>query len=125
MSAAADEFDPLAYKTVQALTYEGLTIGVDITVRFRLEAARAPAPTLFGQEFGVGPPDSPGTFALHYWLFENPAGQFAAFNPAESCPEMPQSGGGSSSLIWIIPVMAAIVLGGSGLGLLRMRRNVA
>lgn len=43
LSSDADEDAGLTGETVEALTYEGLTIGVDVTVRFRLEAARAPA----------------------------------------------------------------------------------
>lgn len=43
------------------------------------------APVIAGIEFDPGP--FPGSHALHAWIYEkNPAGTFADYNPAISCP---------------------------------------
>ncbi len=39
--STSDEYDPLTAGTVETLTCDGLTIGIDLTVRFRLDATRA------------------------------------------------------------------------------------
>jgi hypothetical protein len=52
---------------------------------------REDEPTMFGQAFGAPmdghAPGMPKHYDLHVWLFEdNPAGMFAPFNPALTCP---------------------------------------
>jgi hypothetical protein len=69
------------------------------------------APTLFGQMFAAGPPDIPGSFALHVWFFDNPNGQFADFNPNISCPAalLPETGG-ATPIAGLIGLLAGMVL---------------
>ncbi len=85
------------------------------------------APTLFGQTFEPGPPDIPGSFALHMWFIDNANGQFADFNPAISCPVptlLPETGGGPSVLPIVLGALGALLLLGS-FGAFRLRGRAA
>ena len=67
--------------------------------------------------------------ALHLWMVDNPAGQFADFNANVSCPaELPSTGGpppapGSDANWWLVALGAALAAGGLGLVTWRLRRQ--
>ncbi len=91
----------------------------EVTAIEYLVLADAP-PTIFGQTFVPGPPDIPGSFALHLWFFDNPSGQFADFNPNISCPvptliSLPQAGGASATPAAIGLVVGLMLLAGGAL----------
>jgi hypothetical protein len=53
----------------------------------RVHGPNAAYPTMFGQTFVRGTHGIPPHYELHVWLWaENPAGLFALWNPALSCP---------------------------------------
>ena len=84
------------------------------------------APTLFGQMFAVGPPDVPGSFALHVWFLDNPNGQFAAFNPNISCPAalLPATGG-ATPIPGLIGLLAGMVLLAASIAVVGVRMRTA
>lgn len=73
--------DPLTPEVLMYIpTDEGLKL-----VAVEYLSVGPPAPVLFGETFGPGPP--PISFALHVWLWQgNPDGIFADLNPNVSCP---------------------------------------
>ncbi len=84
------------------------------------------APTLFGQTFVAGPPDIPGSFALHVWFFDNPSGQFADFNPNITCPAalLPETGG-ATPISALIGVLAGLALLAASMAAVRIRMRTA
>ena len=83
-------------------------------------------PTLFGQTFVVGPPDIPGSFALHVWFFDSPNGQFADFNPNISCPAalLPATGG-ATPIAALIGLLAGLALLAASMVVVGVRMRTA
>ena len=79
-------FDPLA---PEALVYFPEDYGFRlVAVEYIVINAGQPAPTFESQAFDVGGTPVPVShWSLHLWLYENnPAGEFAPFNPDVVCP---------------------------------------
>lgn len=79
---------PIEVSRPQAIMFdaEGKALGVEYEV---ITDAVREAPQLFGRTFTKLPPHAGVEhehYALHLWFIENPAGQFADFNPRVSCP---------------------------------------
>jgi hypothetical protein len=87
---------PIDASRPQALMFdaEGTILGVEYEVT---TDAVSEAPELFGRTF-ARLPAHPGVahehYALHLWFVDNPAGQFADFNPNVSCPQTNDPGHG-------------------------------
>ncbi len=85
------------------------------------------APTLFGQTFVAGPPDIPGSFALHVWFFDNANAQFVDFNPNISCPVavlLPETGG-ATPIVALIGLLAGMVLLAASVAVVGVRMRTA
>jgi LPXTG-motif cell wall-anchored protein len=111
---------------VNAVEPEVLMLDVDdnvIGVEYIVPSREQERPEAVGQPFhDFEVPGEPLGYALHAWLIDNPAGTFADFNPAVSCPpgslppppELPETGGEGKTL----PLAGGLLALAGGLALL-------
>ena len=66
-----------------------------VVIKSAWDAKHNYAPVMFGHRFNSTPAGNrfglPAFYSLHVWLFKyNRSGEFAMWNPAVSCPGVPQ-----------------------------------
>ena len=105
---------------INALEPEILMLDADdnvVGVEYFVPSREKGRPEIIGQPFhDFEVPGEPLGYALHVWLIDNPAGTFADFNPAATCPpgslppppELPETGGKGKTLPLVSGLLALV-----------------